>query len=105
MDPHMETCVSEHREDEPKPCTECGKDSQCHASWEDGDGFICRQCVDEDEREQTKLPTEILVVGTKHPYGGRVPVGCLPALFADRIPVRQGDRETVIGCLPALFLK
>ncbi len=70
MDPHMETCVSEHREDEPKPCTECGKDSQCHASWEDGDGFICRQCVDEDNRR-----------GTKHPYGGRVPVGCLPALF------------------------
>ena len=46
---HMELCRSEHAEDALKPCTECGEDSECFASWGDDSGYLCEACCVADE--------------------------------------------------------
>ena len=44
LDPHMQLCVNEHIKPTPKPCTECGNESECFAEWCDGSGWICEPC-------------------------------------------------------------
>jgi hypothetical protein len=42
----------ENEVDAPAPCVECGKDSDCYATFDDG-AYLCKPCADLDQQDES----------------------------------------------------